>query len=108
MEGCIFCQIVKGAIPTEFIYQDDQIVVLKDIKPVKPIHLLIIPKKHIKEIVDIETVLLEKIVSEIRNLVTEKKLIEEGYKIVVNGGAAMGVPHLHFHLLAPVRATEKI
>lgn len=108
MEECVFCKIVRGEIPTNFIYQDDQIAVFKDINPVKPIHLLVIPKSHIGDFTNIEPDILFRIKSKIADLVEERGLKEKGYRVEVNGGAAMGVPHLHFHLLAPITVTEKV
>jgi len=54
MEDCIFCKIIKREIPSEIVYEDDEIIAFKDIQPAAPIHILIIPKKHISTIVDIE------------------------------------------------------
>lgn len=108
MEDCVFCRIAKGTIPVNFVYQDDQIAVFPDKNPIKPTHLLLIPKKHIADLTEIDNGTLGKIKDKVVDLTREKRLIKTGYRVVINGGAAMGVPHLHFHLLAPVGVTEKI
>lgn len=108
MGDCVFCQIVAGKIPAEIVFQDENVLLFKDIKPLKPVHLLAIPKKHVEdfsladdgEILALRKGLLEKI--------TELKLKEKGYRLEINGGAAMGVPHLHIHLLAPVGVADTI
>ncbi len=108
MEDCIFCKIVAGEIPAKIVYKDEAVVVFHDNKPLKPTHFLIIPKKHVGDITLIDDADLIAIRNEIVNLVKEMGLMEKGYRIEVNGGAAMGVPHLHFHLLAPVGVAEPI
>jgi histidine triad (HIT) family protein len=108
MEDCVFCQIVAGKIPAQVVYQDEIVLMFKDIKPLKPVHLLVIPKRHVTdftlaqdgEISALRKVLLDKI--------TELKLLEKGYRLEINGGAAMGVPHLHIHLLAPIGVAEPV
>lgn len=107
MEDCVFCKIIGGEIPTEFIYQDEEIVVFKDIHPIKPTHLLVVPKKHIADYTEIDKETLFVIKQKISDLVKDMGLKTNGYRIEVNGGSAMGVPHLHFHLLAPVGVAEK-
>ena len=53
MESCIFCKIIKGEIPSEKVYEDENVLAFKDINPVAPIHILVIPKKHIEKLVDV-------------------------------------------------------
>lgn len=102
MASCIFCSIRDKQIPKEFTYEDEDIMAFPDIHPVKPIHLLIIPKKHIEDFLYIEDALLmDKIRVIIQKLVKEQQLDDKGYKIVVNGGGGQVVPHLHFHLMGP-------
>ena len=103
MEECIFCKIVNGEIPSDKVYEDDEILAFKDINPVAPVHILIIPKKHIASADDLEECdekLIGKIFTVIKKLAKENNL-ENGYRIVNNckedGGQE--VKHLHFHLL---------
>lgn len=100
---CIFCKIASKEIPKEFIYQDEDVMVFPDIHPVKSIHLLIIPKKHIRDFTEVDDrALYGKISNVITKMVRQFGLIDKGYKIVVNGGGAQEVDHLHFHLIGPM------
>ena len=98
MRECIFCKIVRGEVPADFVYQDEQLVIFTDHKPRAPIHLLIVPSKHIEELEELDGELLLKIRDKIVEIVKEKNLAQEGYKILNNGGLAKDVDHLHFHL----------
>ena|SRR5258708_2702488 len=102
MNDCIFCKIRDKKIPTDFIYEDENIMVFPDIHPIKPVHLLIIPKKHVEDFLHIAD---EKLMDMVRvvaqKMIQEQKLTDKGYRIVVNGGGGQVVPHLHFHLVGP-------
>lgn len=111
MNDCIFCKIIKGEIPKDFIYEDKKVVVFADIKPSAPVHLLIIPKKHIAKLQDLgdnSKELLGHILLT-ANKVAEMKNIKKGFKIVINCGPDGGqkVPHLHVHLLGGWRGGVK-
>mgnify|MGYP001591403884 FL=1 len=109
MEDCIFCKIVSGEIPKTFDYEDDNIVAFADIHPVKPVHILLVPKKHYGDLISLtdKNVLFSMQVG-VRKIVDEKKLTEKGFRIVSNGGGAQLINHLHFHLIGPVESHEKI
>lgn len=103
MEDCIFCKIIKGEIPSNKVYEDDEILAFKDINPMAPVHILVIPKKHIESANNIEEedeLLIGKIFTVIKKLAKENNL-DNGYRIVNNCGEDGGqaVKHLHFHLL---------
>ena len=103
MENCLFCKIIKGEIPSNKVYEDDEILAFKDINPIAPVHILIIPKKHISCAKDIEKqdeALIGKIFTVINKIASEFKL-DNGFRIVNNCGLDGGqeVMHLHFHLL---------
>jgi len=103
MADCLFCKIIKGQIKTDFVYQDKDIVAFKDIHPKAPVHILIIPKKHIDKLQDVrdnDRELLGTILLTIKKI-AEKLKIDKGYKIIVNCGFQGGqeIFHLHFHLL---------
>ena len=103
MEDCIFCKIIKGEIPSNKVYEDDEILAFKDINPMAPVHILVIPKKHIEsadEISEEDELLIGKIFTVIKRLAKENHL-DNGYRIVNNCGEDGGqaVKHLHFHLL---------
>lgn len=110
---CIFCKIIKGDIPSSKVYEDEEILAFNDINPAVPIHVLVIPKKHIQSLADMQEG-DEKIISKIykvMNEIAEKQgFKEKGYRVIVNCGKDGGqeVGHLHFHLLAGKQLGEKI
>ena len=113
MENCLFCKIIKGEIPSTKVYEDDEILAFKDINPAAPIHILVIPKKHITSLAHLEKedeVIVGKIYSVINKIAEEQGVKEKGYRVIVNCGKDGGqeVMHLHFHLLAGTQLGEKI
>lgn len=113
MEDCIFCKIVKGEIPSSKIYEDEDILAFKDINPVTPVHILVIPKKHIESLNNIEIEdekLLGKIFLTIKKIAKEQGIAEKGYRVVNNCGEDGGqeVKHLHFHILGGKKLGTKI
>ena len=103
-QDCIFCQIIRGEQPADFLYQDDSLVVFKDIHPHAPVHLLIVPRKHIRSVNDISEADRE-VISEL--FLTAKVLAktlgidQSGYRLVFNveRGGGQFVFHLHLHML---------
>ncbi len=113
MEDCIFCKIVKGEIPSNKVYEDDEILAFKDINPLAPIHILVIPKKHITSTNDIQPEdekLMGKIFLTIKQIAKKEGFAEEGYRVVNNCGENGGqeVNHLHFHILGGKKLGTKI
>lgn len=113
MDTCIFCKIIKGEIPCNKVYEDDEVLAFHDINPAAPIHILIIPKKHIESLAVIEKedqTLIGKIYGVIHQIADEQGIQEKGYRVIVNCGEDGGqeVMHLHFHLLAGKQLGEKI
>ncbi len=103
MEECIFCKIIKKELPAEFLYESPEIVAFKDIKPSTPIHILIIPTKHItnlNEASEEDSGILGKIQLVAQKIAREQK-IEDGFKLTTNNGTKAGqiVMHLHYHLM---------
>lgn len=101
--GTIFEQIINRELPAEIVYEDDKIIAIKDIHPVAPVHLLIIPKKVIPSLQEMppeDYLLLGKIVAVAKKLAEEYK-IASGYRLLVNNGSLAGqtIFHLHFHLI---------
>ena len=103
-KDCLFCKIVKGETPTKYLFENDTLVVFKDINPHAPVHLLIVPKKHIRSVNDL-TDEDKKIVSEIimtgRDMAKKEGVSESGYKLLFNveKGGGQIIFHLHLHLL---------
>ena len=99
---CLFCKIINHQIPAKFIFESDQVVAFPDINPSADLHILIVPKKHIGsigEIGDGNGQLLVEVYQTANQLIKENKLENNLYRVVVNGGRAQHVPHLHFHFL---------
>jgi histidine triad (HIT) family protein len=104
MTDCLFCRIVKGSLPCDFIYEDDCVLAFNDIMPQAPVHVLIIPKQHINSLTDVsdDIDILAHIHKVVQILIKQLKVDPSGFRLVVNTGIDGGqtVPHLHFHLLA--------
>ncbi len=113
MNDCIFCKIIKGEIPSEKVYEDDDILAFKDIQPAAPIHVLVIPKKHISTLMEIEdedTELMGKIIQTTKKIAKQLNIEENGFRLIANCGPDSGqeVMHIHFHLLAGRKMGPKI
>ncbi len=104
MSDCLFCGIVEGKIKGDVVYQDDAVVAFKDIGPKAPVHILIVPRKHVASVSDLNTDdghLVGAIFIAAAKLAKEFGIAESGYRVVVNSGpdAGQSVFHLHYHLL---------
>ena|SRR3989344_5540353 len=102
MDDCLFCKIAQKEITTDLLYESDSVIAFPDIHPSADTHILIVPKMHIGAFTDLAREhgeLLVEIYNVASKLVQEKGLEEDLYRVVVNGGKAQKVPHLHFHLL---------
>ena len=113
MEDCVFCKIIKGEIPSDKVYEDDEILAFKDINPAAPVHILVIPKKHISNLLEIEEndeIIITKIYKVINKIVKEMNIEKDGFRVIVNCGKDAGqeVMHLHFHVLAGKKLGDKI
>jgi len=103
MDNCIFCKIIAGEIPSSKVYEDEELVVFKDIEPKAKIHLLCVPKDHfarLSELTPAREALIGRMFSTIETHKDEFGL-KDGYRLVVNQGESAGqsVPHLHIHIL---------
>jgi len=101
---CVFCRIVAGEIPADILYQDEEVIAFRDISPVAPTHLLIIPRKHIPSLAhlpDAETPLIGHMAKIANQLAKEAGIFESGYRLAISCGEQGGqvVPHLHMHLV---------
>ena len=102
---CIFCKIVKGEIPSNKVYEDDTVYAFYDINPIAPVHILIIPKEHIKSMCEMEEKhenLVGHILFVAHKIAQEQGFADDGYRIINNCGENAGqtVMHMHYHLLA--------
>lgn len=113
MEDCVFCKIINGEITSEKVYEDEEILAFKDINPAAPIHILVIPKKHIEnllEVKDEDNYLIGKIYKTINKIAKDLNIEKDGFRVIVNCGKDSGqeVMHLHFHLLGGKKLGAKI
>ncbi|MFH1755738.1 MAG: histidine triad nucleotide-binding protein [Candidatus Latescibacterota bacterium] len=104
MADCIFCKIIEGRIPSQKVYEDDDLFAFEDIQPAAPVHVVLIPKKHIETFNDIaedDSDALGRLMLTARKIAIDRKLAKDGYRIVLNcmAGAGQSVFHIHFHLL---------
>ena len=111
--NCIFCQIVAGKVHSETIYEDEELIVFHDIHPQAPVHLLIIPRKHIPSLADLseeESPLIGRMVNVANQLAKSEGIAESGYRLAINCGEQGGqlVPHLHMHLLGGKRLLDAL
>jgi len=110
---CIFCQIIAGKVPSEILYQDEEVIVFRDINPQAPVHLLIIPKSHIPSVAQLsgeQLPLIGHMVNTANKLAKKEGIAESGYRLVINCGKEGGqlVPHLHLHLLGGRKLSDTL
>lgn len=108
----IFCKIIKGELPSKEVYRDEEVLVIEDINPQAPIHLLVIPIKHYGDLSDFsdeEASVLGKMLL-VANKVAKDRGLGNGYRLVINDGEDGGklVPHLHIHILGGKNLGPKI
>ncbi len=101
---CLFCKIVNREIPSEFLYEDDTYVVFKDINPAAPVHLLLVPKKHIRSINDLtgeDRDIISGLFMVAKEVALEQGVNESGYKLLFNveKGGGQEIFHIHLHLI---------
>lgn len=108
---CIFCQIANKKTKTDFLFENDQLIVFRDIKPSAPIHLLIVPKQHIRSIREIEEKhkeLIGQMFLTAKDMAQKEGVAKSGYKLIFNVGRGGGqiIDHLHLHLLGGKKFKE--
>lgn len=102
MEDCIFCKIVRGEVPSTFVYEDEQVVAFDDLTPQAPVHTLVIPREHHRDMGDgVGDELMAALFSAVPKVARAKGVAERGYRVIVNSGsdANQTVKHLHVHVL---------
>ena len=101
---CIFCKIIDGELPSDIVYRDERVIGFRDINPIAPVHLLIIPRKHIPSIRDLsddDLPLLGHMTVVANKLAEDEGIADGGYRLIINCGEEAGqtVHHIHMHLL---------
>lgn len=112
MKDCLFCRIVSGEIPSTKVYEDETVYAFRDIAPMAPVHILIVPKKHIASAADLtaeNSDLIAHIFAVIPQIAAAEGL-KNGFRIVTNSGAdaCQSVQHLHFHLLGGTKMADRM
>ncbi len=105
MEDCIFCKISKREIPSDIVYEGEDIIAFPDLSPKAPVHILIIPKKHIVPIDSVgkeDAKLLSEVMTAAKEIASMNNVDKSGFRLLVNIGPDSGqeIEHLHFHFLA--------
>jgi len=103
-ESCTFCKIIKGEKSADFVYQDESLVVFKDIRPHAPVHLLVVPREHIRSVSDVKEKdkdIVFNMIMKAKEMAKEHSIAESGYRLVFNveRGGGQVIFHLHLHLL---------
>ena len=101
---CLFCKIIQGDVPTTFLYEDEDLVVFRDINPAAPVHLLLVPRKHIRSMNDIgenDAAVISKLFFAARQMAKEQEISASGYKLLFNveKGGGQEIFHIHLHLI---------
>lgn len=100
---CVFCKIRDKEIPKDFTYEDEEVMVFPDINPIRPVHLLIVVKKHIADFLNVQdNLLFGRIFTVAKSLIKEFNLENNGYRLSINGGGAQIIEHFHVHLIGPL------
>ena len=107
---CLFCKIIAGEIPGNKVYEDDKVYAFRDINPQAPVHVLIVPKKHIANILECDAETAEALTNAIRVIAKQEGIDESGFRVISNCGrdGAQSVNHLHVHLLGGTQLPERM
>ena len=110
---CIFCKIVQKKITADVVYEDEDVIAFRDAHPIAPVHVLVIPKKHIASVADIsekDTLLMGKLIATAKKIAEDLKISGNGYKLLFRVGEHGGqeVGHIHLHLIGGARLSENI
>ena len=110
MENCLFCRFIAGEIPGDKVYEDDHVYAFRDINPQAPVHVLIVPKKHLSNILECDAETAAALTDAIRAIAKQEGIDESGFRVISNCGAdgAQSVNHLHVHLLGGKKLAERM
>lgn len=113
MDNCLFCKIIKGDIPSQKVYEDEHAYAFKDIHPQAPVHVLVVSKTHVKDVLEGAALENSELAALIRACGEVAKLMgidKNGFRVVTNCGhdGCQSIPHLHFHVLGGQHLTENM
>ena len=107
---CLFCAIIKGDIPSKKVYEDDYCYAFLDINPQAPVHVLLVPKKHMKNILECDGETISALLEAVKKVAQQENVSADGFRILSNCGknGCQSVEHLHIHLLGGAQLAEKM
>lgn len=110
MSDCLFCKIIAGEIPGNVVYENDKVYAFRDINPQAPVHVLIVPKKHMANILECDADTAAALTDAVRVIAAQEGVSESGFRIISNCGhdGAQSVNHLHVHLLGGRTLPERM
>lgn len=114
MENCLFCKIIAGEIPSAKVYEDETVFAFRDIAPMAPVHVLVVPKTHVANLTEaaqkLPTETLAHVMKSCAAVAEQEGIAKSGYRVITNCGqdACQSVQHLHFHVLGGTALTEKM
>ena len=110
MSDCLFCRIIAGEIPSGKVYENDKVYAFRDINPQAPTHVLIVPKKHMANILECDAETAAALTDAVREIARQEGVAESGFRILSNCGhdGCQSVNHLHVHLLGGQKLTERM
>ena len=107
---CLFCKIIAGEIPSTKVFENDAVFAFRDINPQAPAHVLVVPKKHMANVLECDAETAGAIVAAVKEIAAAEKVNESGFRLLTNCGkdACQSVAHLHFHLLGGKQLSERM
>lgn len=107
---CLFCKIIAGEIPCNKVYEDDHVFAFRDINPQAPVHVLLVPKKHMKNILECDGETMAALLNAVKIVAQQENVAQDGFRILSNCGknGCQSVEHLHIHLLGGAQLAEKM
>lgn len=113
MENCLFCKIIRGEIPSNKVYENDKVFAFRDINPQAPVHVLIVPKQHVANLlegVEAKNDMMVALTEAIAEIAKAEGIDKTGFRVITNCGkdGAQTVEHLHFHLLGGKQLSEQM
>lgn len=111
MNDCLFCKIIAGEIPSTKVYENDKVYAFRDINPQAPVHVLIVPKTHVANVIEgVEAGLMDDLLKAAVEIAKQEGVDKSGFRLLTNCGkdGAQSVNHLHLHLLGGAQLAEKM
>ena len=110
MSDCLFCKIIAGDIPSAKVYEDDKVFAFRDINPQAPVHVLVVPKKHMDNVLQCDAETAAALTDAVQKIAASEGVAENGFRLVSNCGrdGAQSVNHLHIHLMGGKQLPERM